>query len=166
MLYVSLINSLLETSFIFGQTLWCITYRLINILLTLGPEGTQHFLLLLWLIMRHTAADVVTAIAEAMWFVVNATQNNVIRVMNKGLEASQGLKLDDFALYVNTTRRLLQTGKDDGKPNVKSVGRTTGSLFSRGASYLFIFISAATSWPSTTKASRGLHNKNARDEEK
>lgn len=44
MLYVSLINSLLaKTSFIFGQTLGCITYRLINILLTFEPEETQCF---------------------------------------------------------------------------------------------------------------------------
>lgn len=47
MLYVSLINSLLaKTSFI-SQTLGCIIYRLINILLTFEPEETQYFLLLL-----------------------------------------------------------------------------------------------------------------------
>lgn len=44
MFYVSLINSLLaKTSFIFGQTLGCIIYRLINILLTFEPEETQYF---------------------------------------------------------------------------------------------------------------------------
>lgn len=66
MLYDSLINSLLaKTSFIFGQTLGCIIYQLMNMLLTFEPEEAM-FLFLLCFIMDHRTADVGKAIAKAL----------------------------------------------------------------------------------------------------
>lgn len=69
----------------------------------------------LWVIMYwHCTEDLVASSGHEELFLAE------VKLGRGGLDAGQGLKLDDFALYVNTTRRLQHTGNDNGKPNLKS----------------------------------------------
>lgn len=69
----------------------------------------------LWVIMYwHCTEGLVASSGHEELFLAE------VKLGRGGLDAGQGLKLDDFALYVNTTRRLQHTGNDNGKPNLKS----------------------------------------------